>query len=59
MKNLLEALIIVISVWGLSELANYLWVDDEIHSTEQIVPEIELVVKDSLVDTIYVYKMPY
>ena len=64
MKDFVETLIafgiiVGLCLWGLWELVDWLWIDDAIRTTEQIVPEIELVVKDNVVDTIYVYRMPY
>jgi hypothetical protein len=40
------------------ELVDWLFIDDAIHSTVPIVPEIKLVVKDNIVDTVYVYRLP-
>jgi len=43
-----------LSVWGFMSLVS----SNDIRSTEPIVPQIELVVEDNVVDTIYVYKKP-
>jgi hypothetical protein len=40
--------------WSGWELIDYLFIDDVIRVTEPLVPEIELVVNDNKVDTIYV-----
>jgi hypothetical protein len=45
-------------VWGLWELVDWLWIDDAIRVTEPLVPELELTVKDNIIDTIYVYRIP-
>ena len=47
-----------LALWGVWELVDWLWIDDAIRSTTPITPEIELVVKDNVVDTIYVYRQP-
>lgn len=44
--------------WGSYELVDWLFIDDAIRSTVPIVPEIELVVRNNIVDTIYVYRQP-
>lgn len=49
---------IILAVWGCWELIDWLWIDDAIRSATPIVPEIELVVKDNVVDTVYVYRLP-
>lgn len=45
-------------VWGLWELIDWLWIDDAIRVTEPLVPELELTVKDNVIDTVYVYRIP-
>ena len=50
--------ICVLVFWGGYELVDWLFIDDAIRTTELIEPEIELVVKDNVVDTIYVYREP-
>jgi hypothetical protein len=50
--------IIVLGLWGCWELVDWLFIDDAIRSTELIIPEIELVIKDNVVDTVYVYRIP-
>lgn len=45
-------------VWGIWELIDWLWIDEVIKSKTKIVPEIELVIKDNKVDTLYVYRKP-
>ena len=59
LNKVIEALIILcicvgFACWG--ELIDWLWIPDVIRSTTPIVPEIELVVKDNIVDTVYVYR---
>jgi hypothetical protein len=51
-------IVIALAVWGCWELIDWIWIDDAIRSTTPIVPEIELVVKDNVVDTVYVYRQP-
>lgn len=54
------SLIVVIFLigWGLWELVDWLWIDDAIRVTKPLVPELELTVKDNVIDTIYVYRIP-
>ena len=47
-----------LAVWGIFALIDWIWVDDAIRSTTPIKPEIELVVKDNVIDTVYVYRKP-
>lgn len=49
---------IILAIWGCWELIDWLWIDDAIRSTKPIVPEIELVVIDNVIDTVYVYRQP-
>lgn len=51
-------IVIALALWGCWELIDWLWIDDAIRSTTLITPEIEFVVKDNVVDTIYVYRQP-
>ena len=48
-----------LACWGLWEIIDWLWIDDAIRSTKPITPEIELVVKNNTIDTVYVYRQPY
>lgn len=43
------------SIWGLIDL---FFISEDIRSDKPIKPEIELVIKDNKVDTVYVYKQP-
>lgn len=61
MENLGNAIVFlcivcVLIFWGGYELVDYIFIDDSIRSTKIINPEIELVVKNNVIDTIYVYK---
>ena len=47
-----------LSIWGIWEMIDWLFIDDAIRSTKPIVPQIEIVVKNNIVDTIYVYRKP-
>ena len=63
LPNLLIGFISIIVVifligWGLWELVDWLWIDDAIRVTKPLVPELELTVKDNVIDTIYVYRIP-
>lgn len=49
---------VVLVIWGCWELIDWLWIDETIRSTKPIVPEIELVIKNNIVDTVYVYRLP-
>lgn len=51
-------IVIALALWGCWELIDWIWIDDAIRSSTPIVPEIELIVKDNVVDTIYVYRQP-
>lgn len=48
----------VIVFWGGYELIDWLFVDHSIRSEYPITPKIELIVKDNVIDTIYVYHKP-
>lgn len=50
------ALCVGFIVWGSWELVDWLWVDDILKSSYPITPEIELIVKDNKIDTLYIYK---
>jgi hypothetical protein len=49
---------VVLLIWGSWELIQLIWLDDAIRSFTPIEPEIELVIKNNVVDTIYVYRQP-
>jgi len=49
---------IVLAIWGCWEFIDWLWIDETIRSTKPIKPEIELVVKNNVIDTIYIYRKP-
>lgn len=51
-------IVIALALWGCWELIDWIWIDDAIRSSTPIVPKIELVVKDNVVDTVYVYRQP-
>ena len=52
-------IIIGLMVWGSVELGKLIWGGDgAIRSTLPIEPEIELVIENNKVDTIYVYRQP-
>lgn len=43
---------------GVWELIDWAFIDDAIRVTKPLVPELELTVKDNVIDTIYVYRKP-
>ena len=51
-------ILIVVVIWGGWELIDWLFIDDAIKVTEPIVPELEIIVKDNVVDTLYIYRKP-
>lgn len=50
--------IIVLILWGFWKLIDWAFIDDAIRVDKPIIPELELVVKDNKVDTVYVYRIP-
>lgn len=44
-------------IWGCLKLVDYLWIDDAIKVTKPLKPELEIFVKDNIVDTLYVYRL--
>ena len=48
----------VVVFWCGYELVDLLFIDDAIKVTEPIIPEIEIIVNDNVIDTIYVYREP-
>jgi hypothetical protein len=48
--------IIVASIWGCWELIDLFFIDDAIRTSTPIIPELELIVKDNIVDTVFVYR---
>jgi|TARA_B110000908_G_C10154644_1_gene403034 hypothetical protein len=52
----LLCIICVVSIWGGWELIDIVFIDDTIRSRELITPELELTIKDNVVDTFYVYR---
>ncbi len=51
-------ILIVAAIWGMWELIDWLFIDDAIRVAEPLVPELELTVKDNIIDTVYVYRKP-
>lgn len=51
-------IVIALCIWGGWELVDWLWIDDAIKTSVPITPEIEIIVKDNVVDTLYVYRQP-
>ena len=54
----ISGLIIACTFWAGFEIADWLFIDDVIKSTEPITPEIEIIVKDNVIDTLYLYRKP-
>lgn len=51
-------ILVMFGIWGFWELIDWLFIEDVIKSKTLLVPEIRLVVKNNIVDTIYVYHKP-
>lgn len=49
---------IVAILWGAWEFIDWMWIDDAIRVSEPLAPEIELIINDNVVDTVYVYRLP-
>lgn len=49
--------LIVGVIWSCWELVDYLWIDDAIKVTTPLKPDLEIFVKDNVVDTLYVYRL--
>jgi len=47
-----------LAIWGVWELIDWLFLDHVIKSTTKIIPELEIVVKNNVIDTLYVYRKP-
>lgn len=47
---------IVLAIWGIVGLVDWIWVDDGIRVDKPVTPELELIIKDNKVDTVYVYR---
>ena len=48
---------IVLLIWGLCEGIDYFFIEECLKSETLLVPEIQLVIKQNKVDTIYIYKL--
>ena len=46
----------VFVLWGGHALGDWLFTEDSIRTTEPIIPELEITVKNNVVDTLYVYR---
>jgi len=51
-------IVIALLIWGGWEFVDWMWIDDAIKTSTPITPEIEIIVKDNVVDTLYVYRQP-
>ena len=51
-------LIAGLAMWGGWELIDWLWIDEVIKSSTPLTPELEITVKDNVIDTIYIYRQP-
>ncbi len=47
---------IVLAIWGIIGLIDWIWVDDGFRVDKPVTPEVELIIKDNKVDTVYVYR---
>jgi hypothetical protein len=43
-------------LWGGWEIIDWLFIDDAIKVSKPITPEIEIIVKDNVIDTLFVYR---
>jgi hypothetical protein len=50
--------LIGLAIWGCWGLIDWILIDDAIKSSTLIVPEIELIVRNNVIDTLYVYRKP-
>jgi hypothetical protein len=50
--------VVVLILWGLWELIDYLFIDEVIKSSKPIIPDIEITIKNSVSDTTYIYRKP-
>ena len=62
-EGLVSAIVVIcvlclVVFWGGWELIDWLWIDDAIKVSKPITPELEIIVKDNVVDTLYVYRKP-
>lgn len=62
-KRLITSIVILciisaLGFWAVVSLIDWLFIEDAIKSTKPITPEIELIVKDNVVDTLYIYHKP-
>lgn len=51
-------IICVLIFWAGYELVDWIFISEDIRVEQPIKPEIELIIKDNKVDTIYVYRHP-
>jgi len=52
-RFILICMLLPVVIWL---LVDYLWIDEIIRSDKIIIPEIELVIKNNVIDTVYLYK---
>ena len=50
-------ILLILAIWGIYELVDYYFIDTVIKVQKPLIPEIELVVKNNIVDTLYVYRI--
>jgi archaellum biogenesis protein FlaJ (TadC family) len=53
---LVAVALLVFAIWGVWELIDWLFIDEVIKSTKPITPEIELIINNNEVDTLYIYR---
>lgn len=51
-------IVVALCLWGCWELVDYFLIDDAIKVSKPLIPEIEIVVNNNVVDTLYVYRKP-
>lgn len=50
--------IIILLIWMSYEAIDFFFVDHSIKVLKPIIPEIEIIVEDNIIDTLYVYRKP-
>lgn len=50
-------IILCLLIWGCWELIDWLFIPEVLKSEKLITPEIQLVIKNNVVDTLYIYKI--
>lgn len=51
-------ILIGVLIWVTCELVDWLFIDDSIRVTKPLIPKLELIIVDNVIDTVYVYQKP-